>query len=198
MSLSDHAFYPENLGVDRKPLTHRQSANPRKQMGETDSLLPEKITSVASKQTYYTIRLLVDRDRVFDAYRAYAYFRWVDDCLDQSLSTKSERSAFVERQQAILDGCYDGECCSELTTEERMLAGLIQSDAAENSGLRAYLQNMMAVMAFDVDRRGRLISRDELDEYSHHLSIGVTEALHYFIGHNDPSPCDQNTKNAEV
>ena len=40
------------------------------------------ITKAASKQTYYTIRFLVDRDRVDDAYRAYGYFRWVDDVLD--------------------------------------------------------------------------------------------------------------------
>ncbi len=40
------------------------------------------ITKAASKQTYYTIRFLVDRERVADAYRAYAYFRWVDDTLD--------------------------------------------------------------------------------------------------------------------
>src|SRR5512137_1215090 len=40
------------------------------------------ITKSASKQTYYTIRFLVDRERVDDAYRAYGYFRWVDDILD--------------------------------------------------------------------------------------------------------------------
>jgi phytoene/squalene synthetase len=47
---------------------------------------------------------------------------------------------------------------------------------------------MMAVMAFDANRRGRLISHLELTQYSRYLSIAVTEALHYFIGHNDPSP----------
>ena len=44
--------------------------------------LASSITKAASKQTYYTIRFLVDRERVADAYRAYAYFRWVDDTLD--------------------------------------------------------------------------------------------------------------------
>ena len=46
----------------------------------------------------------------------------------------------------------------------------------------------MAVMAFDAERRGRLISTHELDEYTRLLAVGVTEALHYFIGHDDPSP----------
>jgi hypothetical protein len=44
--------------------------------------LAASITWAASKQTFYTIRFLADRGRVRDAYRAYAYFRWVDDRLD--------------------------------------------------------------------------------------------------------------------
>ena len=50
---------------------------------ESSQRLAAYITWAASKQTYYTIRFLVDRDRVPDAYRTYAYFRWVDDRLDQ-------------------------------------------------------------------------------------------------------------------
>jgi phytoene/squalene synthetase len=50
---------------------------------------------------------------------------------------------------------------------------------------------MTAVMAFDAERRGRLISADELKEYTHHLAIAVTEAMHYFIGHESKSPHDQ-------
>ena len=47
---------------------------------------------------------------------------------------------------------------------------------------------MMAVMAFDADRRGRLISQAELNEYTHWLAVAVTEAMHYFIGHDCASP----------
>ena len=47
------------------------------------------ITKAASKQTYYTIRFLVDRERVDDAYRAYGYFRWVDDVLDAEFGLKA-------------------------------------------------------------------------------------------------------------
>jgi phytoene/squalene synthetase len=43
-------------------------------------------------------------------------------------------------------------------------------------------------MAFDADRRGRLISQRELNDYTHWLAVAVTEALHYFIGHDCASP----------
>jgi phytoene/squalene synthetase len=153
--------------------------------------LAAKITRSASNQTYYTIRLLVDRERVAGAYRAYAYFRWLDDCLDAETGTQPERLAFVNRQMALLEACYRGEAPGFLSQEEQMLADLIRGDAEKNSGLQSYLRNMMAVMMFDVKRRGRLISQAELDDYSRWLATAVTDALHYFIGHNCPTPCSE-------
>jgi hypothetical protein len=155
---------------------------------ECAKILPNLITRAASKQTYYTIRYLVDRDRVLDAYRAYAYFRWVDDQLDQYGGEKRERIVFVEHQQALMDRCYQGEWHADPTDEEQMLVDLIRRDYDKNSGLQSYIRNMMAVMAFDAERRGRLASQQELTDYSLHLAVAVTDAMHYFIGHDDPSP----------
>jgi phytoene/squalene synthetase len=146
------------------------------------------ITRKASKQSYYTVRFLVDRDRIQEAYQAYAYFRWVDDRLDQVGSTASERIAFIDRQQSLVLSCYRGNCPPQTTIEERMLVDLIRNDREKNSGLQAYIRNLMAVMAFDAHRRGRLISEIELAEYSRLLATAVTEALHYFIGHNCRPP----------
>lgn len=154
----------------------------------SDPALGAAITRAASTQTYYTIRLLVDRGLVDDAYRAYAYFRWVDDWLDQEMRPRNQRLAFVKRQQALMESCSRGELLADVTPEECMLADLIQQDADKNSGLQIYLRNMMAVMAFDADRRGRLVSQRELNEYTHWLAVAVTESLHHFIGHNCASP----------
>jgi phytoene/squalene synthetase len=154
----------------------------------TSQSLAASITKAASKQTYYTIRLFVDRDRVSDAFRAYGYFRWVDDVLDAASGTKSEKIAFVNRQMSLLDACYQGETPGDLCTEERMLVDLVRNDTEKNSGLQSYLRNMMAVMAFDAERRGKIISQAELSEYSRALATAVTEALYYFIGHDCPSP----------
>lgn len=150
--------------------------------------LAESITWAASKQTYYTIRYLVDRDRVADAYRTYAYFRWVDDRIDQPQSELAERSAFVERQRALMECLYRGQTPLEITTEEQMLVDLVHSDREMNSGLQTYIRNMMSVMVFDAYRRGRLISQKELSEYTRWLATAVTEAMHYFIGHCCASP----------
>ena len=93
----------------------------------TSSLsLAESITWAASKQTYFTVRFLVDRGRVPDAYRTYAYFRWLDDRLDQEQQERPERIAFVERQKALMEALYRGEMPRDLCEEETML---VQSQA---------------------------------------------------------------------
>lgn len=157
----------------------------------SDSEMAAAITRAASRQTDLTIRHLVDKGMVEDGYRAYGYFRWVDDWLDQESRPRHERLAFVTRQQNLVDACYRGEPTGALAEEETILVNLIAHDREPNSGLQAYIRNLMAVMAFDADRRERLISERELDDYTNGLATAVTEALHYFIGHCCASPkCD--------
>lgn len=150
--------------------------------------LAAEMTRAASAQSYYTIRFLADRDRVADAYRAYAYFRWIDDRIDEGGGIPAERAAFLRRQQALVEAGYRGRAPGDLCPEEQLLADLIAGDEVPDSGLRAYLDNMMAVMAFDLERRGRFISGDELDRYVDLLAAGVIEALLHFIGHDCPAP----------
>lgn len=165
-------------------LTHE--ANCRR----ADASLAPSITKAASKQTFYTIRFLADRDRVADAYSAYAYFRWVDDVLDGEAGSGVERSVFIGRQRSILEKCYRGESPRDADIHEEMLIELMRGGEEKNNGLGQYLCNMMRVMAFDAGRRGRLISQSELTEYTRWLATAVTEAMHYFIGHDCYAPRD--------
>src|SRR6266511_1736293 len=101
------------------------------------------ITKAASQQTYYTIRFLADRERAPDAYRAYAYFRWVDDTLDAESNSARDRNVFLDRQKALLEKCYQRKSVQDATMEEKMLIELVQHDHEKNSGLQSYLRNMM-------------------------------------------------------
>ena len=164
-----------------------QAATPRPTAAER-ATLAATMTRRASAQTYATIRLLADRDRAADAFRAYAYFRWVDDALDDPVAPPAARAAFLARQRALLDGGYRGRMPADLCAEEALLADLIAADDEPDSGLQSYLRNMMAVMAFDTARRGRLVSAAELDDYTQSLAAAVADALFHFIGHNQPPP----------
>lgn len=168
-----------SIALEARQVHHQQS----------DPWLAASITRQASSQTYYTIQFLVDRGLTLNAYRTYGYFRWLDDQLDQGDWDRTERMAFVARQKALIERCYRNERPGgHLLDEEWLVVQLIDSDRDYGSGLHAYIHNMMAVMAFDAERRGRLISQAELSAYTRWLAIGVTEAMHYFIGHECYSP----------
>jgi phytoene/squalene synthetase len=154
--------------------------------------LQAQITKNASKQTYYTIRFLADHDRRQDAFRAYAYFRWLDDLLDTDATSQQHKAALLSQQQGLLADCYQRKEVEISCPEEQMLVELVRNDLEENSGLHAYLHNMMAVMAFDVQRRGKLISQAELTQYTNLLAKAVTEYMFYFIGHCDQPPTSVN------
>jgi phytoene/squalene synthetase len=109
----------------------------------------------------------------------------MDDWLDGPARVAAERLTFVQRQKALVDRCYAGEFPARASSEERMLLELIRADPDPQSPLAAYIRNMMSVMAFDAERRGRLISLVELAAYQRALAVAVTEALHYFIGDGD-------------
>jgi hypothetical protein len=153
--------------------------------------LAAAITKTASKQTYYTIRFLVDRGLVNDAYRAYGYFRWVDDRLDANMGSKSERTAFLERQRSLLERCYQRQAVPDANAQEGLLVNLIDHDQQPDSGLQAYLRYMLRVMTLDTRRRGQLIAQAELNDYTRWLAVAVSEAMHYFIGHGSYAPHDE-------
>jgi phytoene/squalene synthetase len=146
------------------------------------------ITWEGSKQTYFTARLMVDKELVDDFFRAYAYFRWMDDIIDNSNQPEDERSSFIKRQRELIDRLYDNQKPEDLLPQEEILADLIRNDRGENSGLQSFIRNMFAMIEFDAYRKGQLINTGQLDWYLGTLSKSVTDGLLYFIGNHQAYP----------
>jgi phytoene/squalene synthetase len=161
-------------------------------MTDASATLARSITWASSKQTYYTARLMVDKDLVNDWYRAYAYFRWADDIIDISSQSSDERISFIRRQGKLIDRLYRDERPDGLTPEEEMIADLISRDRGENSGLQSFIRSFLAVIEFDAYRKGRLISQSELTWYSNCLGKSVTDGIQYFIGNGHPYPVTED------
>jgi phytoene/squalene synthetase len=160
-------------------------------MTDVTAALARAITRAGSKQTYYTIRLMVDRDLVDDCYRAYGYFRWADDIVDAATQPDEDRISFIERQKGLINRLCRSEQPDDLTSEEEMVADLIRHDREENSLLQSYIRNFLAIIEFDAYRRGRLISQDELTWYSNCLGKATTDGILYFIGNGHPYPAGE-------
>jgi len=156
--------------------------------------LAANITHAASRLTYYTVLFLVDHGLAPEAFKAYAYFRWVDDQLDKDNLSTQERLAFIKRENALVDQCYSVEGDTpphNLCEEEYLLVDLIRKDPGKSNGLYLYIRNLMTVMVFDANRRGKLITTQQLSDYEKWLATAVTEALHYYIGQKCYAPMDE-------
>ena len=167
-------------------------------MSSGSAELAKSITRAGSKQTYYTARFMVDKDLVGDFYRAYAYFRWIDDVIDVSSRTDDERLSFITRQKELIEDLYQKEQVENLTAEEDILKDLIENDRGEDSGLQSFLCNMFAIIEFDAKRKGRLVSSGELNWYVDTLGTSVTDGLLYFIGNGSNYPNSENRYQAGV
>jgi phytoene/squalene synthetase len=173
---------------------------------DATAALARSITRLSSKQTYYTARLLVDRNLVDDCYRAYGYFRWADDIVDAPASadagasgdvvseSSDERISFIRRQRELIDRLYRDERPDDLMPEEEIVADLISHNdgKGENSGLESFVRKFLAILEFDAYRKGKLISQEELTWYSNCLGKAVTDCIQYFIGNGHPYPDTQN------
>jgi phytoene/squalene synthetase len=165
-------------------------------MNKSTADLARSITWQGSKQTYITGRLLIDRDLLDDFYRAYAYFRWVDDVIDISSHSNEERIDYIKRQRDLIDGLYNNVRLADLAPEEEILADLIDHDRGENSGLQSFIRHMFAIIEFDAYRVGWEIDQDELKWYSSCLSRSVTDGIQYFIGNGRTYPDGDNRYSA--
>ena len=143
----------------------------------TTAALAHSTTWKGSKQSYLTARLLVDRGMVDDCLRGYAYFRWADDMIDIFMKTSAERTAFIARQKMLIETLYLGERCADLCPEEEMLADLIAHDRGPDGGLRSFIENFMAVIEFDANRNGRLVTRQEMGTYTAWLALAVMDGI---------------------
>lgn len=152
------------------------------------SSLARSITRSASKQTYFTIRLLLDGNLKDDCFRVYAYMRWVDDYVDVSSTTRDDRISFMDRQLELVENCYRNLLPADLSDEEQLIADVIFNCPDHEGKLASFINNMLAIIDFDANRRGRVISAQELDWYVNTLARSVTDGMQHFIGNGHPYP----------
>jgi phytoene/squalene synthetase len=131
---------------------------------------------------------MVDKDLRDDCFRAYGYFRWADDMVDQVCQTRGDRISFIKRQGKLVEMFYQKKRPDDLTHEEEILADLIKNDVGSSGLLKSYIRNFIAIIQFDADRKGMPISGGELDWYAKTLGKAVTDGIQYFICNGHPYP----------
>lgn len=161
--------------------------------------LARSITWNASKLTYFIGRLFVDHDLKEDFFRAYAYFRWIDDIVDEANTTREKRMLFIGRQDALIQSLFSGDTLvDDLHPEEELLVQLMQARHHHRDNLRSFVENMFAIIKFDSHRKDCYITTAQLDWYSQSLSRSVVDGLQYFIGNDHDYPRSENQYSAAI
>ena len=75
--------------------------------------------------TYGIMLLFVDRPLIYNCLKAYAYFRWLDDMVDDVLSSPSETEEFLSRQKMLINQFYDKNNPEIRSSKEIMLKTLL-------------------------------------------------------------------------
>jgi len=157
-------------------------------MSKASAKLARAICRTSSLQSYVTARVMVDPVLEEDCYRAYSYFRWVDDVVDDACRGEPERVRFMRRQSSLVGRLLRGEHPGDLAPEEALLADLVRNQRGSPELLRSYVENFLAIIAFDTVRKGRPVSRRELDWYAATLGRAVTDGIQYFVGNGHAYP----------
>jgi phytoene/squalene synthetase len=165
-------------------------------MNDDSAILARSITRSSDKQTYFIIKNMVDKDLVDDCFRAYSYFRWVDDQIDDILSIPDQRRDFIEKQVRMVKDLYNGIEPQNAIPEERLLVDLINHNNDNHQYLRSYIENFLAAIKFDSTRNGKIINGRELDQYSKDIGKAVTDCIFFFIGNGRKFKGDKNRYHA--
>lgn len=161
-------------------------------MTNSTATLARSITKSNSKQSYYIVKMMVDKILKNDCFRAYGYFRWADDVIDIFLKTREERISFIKRQRELINRLYKNARPGNLTSEEEIIADLISHDKTEASGLQSFITNFLTILEFDANRKGKMIHQSELTWYSECLGKSVTDGIQYFVANGHPYPDADN------
>ncbi|MHA2347187.1 MAG: squalene/phytoene synthase family protein, partial [Candidatus Hodarchaeales archaeon] len=154
--------------------------------------IAKSIVRKSNKLTYLIILLLVDKNLRKECFKAYAYFRWLDDLIDNNGAQNERIKVLINRQKVIIQQAYNDEKPNASSPEEEILIELIKGDKRDDSYLKSYILNFFSIIEFDSTRKGKNVSNQELKWYSETVGKAVTDCIFYFIGNHIAYPESEN------
>ena len=154
--------------------------------------------STSPKATFIMDRT-VSKDKREFLNLCYAYFRLVDDFIDNPNIPLTERKEFIDRQKQIIKLHQAKESYEPRIIEEYYLFYFIEFALQNNLDILVEnIYNMIDTFSWDVDRLfdDGIFSEDQLYNYSRLQSEAVQSILSYFMSDKDPK--DFNHENLEL
>jgi len=113
----------------------------------------------------------------------YAYFRWLDDYIDESGTESFLCRQMVASQKELLVEAYSDPRMSASSIRESMLVTVANFDKSRRMLLKTSIFDMFSALECDSYRRGTVVSSKELAQYSYWLGRSYTKALQACIAY---------------
>lgn len=127
--------------------------------------------------TSLVAKLFVGRHERYFFYVLYSYFRWLDDFVDERSRSERERREFISGQDSVIRGLYR----SRSTDRNGLIGRIVQHDLDGGCRLKPLILTMLDTFRFDLKRANRVVSFDELQDYSRNLGSAYAGLLLCFV-----------------
>jgi phytoene/squalene synthetase len=154
---------------------------------QVDSSLTNTARRVTKETTsfgYWVGRAFFRPELNLILFTAYAYFRWLDDIIDQENISREAASRLVARQRSLTRAWYAGSDPFPSNQFEALLQGAIEYDRMSEYRLHHMIHCFLSALAWDAERRHTIVTQQDLDRYSLHLGRAYAEGLLFGLGLN--------------
>jgi phytoene/squalene synthetase len=127
--------------------------------------------------TFILARLYCCRHDRYYSRLLYTYLRTVDDRIDTMEHTPQDKKRYLSEQRELIDDLYAGD----VQHGTSVIAQLVRYDRSHNNTLRPFIEGMMDVFEFDASRQYKIVSEQELLDYSLALGSAYTQLLIRFV-----------------
>lgn len=149
----------------------------------------EAVTRKSTLFGYLLCKTFFRAENTLPLFQSYAYFRWLDDFVDQSNDSQESLVCFVLRQKNLIASWYNGESAQASNSRESFIHATINYDKTNEMQLHSMITNFIEAIEWDVSRRYSIVSKNDLGIYSLRLGRSYAEGLLFGLGMkaNDPA-----------
>jgi phytoene/squalene synthetase len=132
--------------------------------------------------SYYFGRLFFVSERREILYKAYGYFRWLDDIVDQAAIPRQQADEIIQRQSQLIAAWYEGRDSLQGQDTESLMKDVIQCNRPLGCPLRPMARGFLDALSWDVQRRYTIVEQEALDRYSQLLGCSYAHGLLFGFG----------------
>lgn len=155
-----------------------------------DAILKQASETIKSKNrfTYIFWNLFFSRDQIPVLFLTYAFFRWLDDMVDENSNSIEFSKLLIDREVNNLVSLYAGIDVVPEYDEENYLIAVVKNDLQKEEILRKIIEDFFSAISWDLRRRNSIPEQCELNRYSYLLGQSYSQGMVIGLGYKSYDP----------